>query len=559
MKLCEINCAEKSNASRAFQLFCSLPPTQTHPQTHHNHKLTMAFLEFYKFACKESFRMPKDDWREVTFSTLNGMCLHIPVEKRAKLWEHIAKWGRDERSDITISENRSPGCARVFFDIDGGWDVPVTPEMLLHVGRIASALLKRIAPEEDCTCLVLGPSKSTKTRDGKCKLSAHIVFPFLRAPADVQSALAKAMNDALRRDGMFARASLAGEIVADDTKAMRLPFTIKAKRCEHCTRRKGGCDECSGGYVYDRRWFSIVGVIGKDGEYDEDLTYEMNDPITLLEHASIRTDGQEPSPHLSWARVTSETGHAPAADVKACPKTLESISELQLGSTLAKGTAVKELPLFCAEAVVLRDFMQRECGPWYRELGISRIILSTKMNRSTGIYVLYVEGPGARFCQNYGKSHNGRQIYFCASADKGMWQRCTCQCETMAGRNNGYCKNFSSEPKLFGPHEKSVLFGANHVWPVPLEMGRQQQQQEAGAAADGSSRGEEGGAQGGAQAHPMMPPPAKRDDPIEDKMYFNKITTNVIVNRLVAKKNGFLGVLDIDARAHKRSRVVAKD
>jgi hypothetical protein len=488
----------------------------------------------------------------VTYSTLNGMCLHVPPEKRPKLWEHIAKWGRDERSDITISENRSPGCARVFFDIDGGWDAPVTTEMLLHIGKIIWRMLKRIAPEENCTCLVLGASKATKTKDGKEKLTGHFVLPWLRVPADVQSALAKALNDELRRDGMFARASLAGEIVADDTKAMRLPFTIKAKRCEHCTRRKGGCDECTGGYVYDRRWFSIVGAIGEDGRYDEDLSYEMNDPVTLLEHASIRTDGQEPSPFLTWARVTAETGHAPAADVKSCPKTLESISELQLGSTLAKGNAVKELPLFCAEAVVLRDFMQRECGPWYRELGISRIILSTKVNRGTGVYVVYVEGPGARFCQNYGKAHNGRNIYFVASTT-GMWQKCTCQCETMVGRNNGFCKNFSSEPKLFGPHEKSVLFDSKQMWPEPILVPRPQEEVEHDDEHHNDEH-EEGDAEG-ERAHPRMPPPARRDAPVEDRVLQKFLTANVTVTRIVMKKSGFSGVLDIDPRTSKRARV----
>lgn len=55
----------------------------------------------------------------------------------------------------------------------------------------------------------------------------------------------------------------------------------------------------------------------------------------------------------------------------------------------------------------------------------------------------YVLKTSSQYCQNIEREHNSCGIYFLLSKN-GCCQKCYCKCNTLEGRNNGLCKNYSS-------------------------------------------------------------------------------------------------------------------
>ena len=56
----------------------------------------------------------------------------------------------------------------------------------------------------------------------------------------------------------------------------------------------------------------------------------------------------------------------------------------------------------------------------------------------------YLVVPNSRYCMNIRRDHKSCGIYFFISK-KGIYQKCLCPCDTLAGRINGYCKNYVSK------------------------------------------------------------------------------------------------------------------
>ena len=64
---------------------------------------------------------------------------------------------------------------------------------------------------------------------------------------------------------------------------------------------------------------------------------------------------------------------------------------------------------------------------------------------------------GSKYCLNLGRNHNSCGIYFFGSP-YGIFQKCLCPCNTLEGRKNGYCKDFTSEIFKWTDELKLVLF-----------------------------------------------------------------------------------------------------
>ena len=63
------------------------------------------------------------------------------------------------------------------------------------------------------------------------------------------------------------------------------------------------------------------------------------------------------------------------------------------------------------------------------------------LNFDNKVYIILTK---SKYCQNISRPHNSCQIYFKLSRD-GICQKCHCICNTLSGRKNGYCKDYSSE------------------------------------------------------------------------------------------------------------------
>ena len=90
----------------------------------------------------------------------------------------------------------------------------------------------------------------------------------------------------------------------------------------------------------------------------------------------------------------------------------------------------------------------------YSENDIKRIYVSDNQK-------IYLLNSRSRYCQNIGRNHNSEHIYFLLSKD-GMVQKCFCRCNTMDGRKDGYCKDYSSNKIPCSAHlNKKLGFKTN--------------------------------------------------------------------------------------------------
>lgn len=69
------------------------------------------------------------------------------------------------------------------------------------------------------------------------------------------------------------------------------------------------------------------------------------------------------------------------------------------------------------------------------------------------------------YCQNVKREHNSNTIYFMASGRDGtVAQRCWCQCDTLEGRQEGYCKDYTSQSVKL-PNDLIVLLFNGQIGP----------------------------------------------------------------------------------------------
>ena len=69
----------------------------------------------------------------------------------------------------------------------------------------------------------------------------------------------------------------------------------------------------------------------------------------------------------------------------------------------------------------------------------------------------YLIGTTSSYCENLGRSHNSNHVWFVAN-ETCVYQRCFCNCETLQGRKNGFCKDFSGRKHLLPPTIANLLF-----------------------------------------------------------------------------------------------------
>ena len=87
----------------------------------------------------------------------------------------------------------------------------------------------------------------------------------------------------------------------------------------------------------------------------------------------------------------------------------------------------------------------------------------TKMFKGKGKDGALFISTDSSYCENLGRKHTSNHIWFLVNGEKNICQRCFCNCDTMAGRKRGMCKDFSGKThelsqsiiKLLYPNKKS--------------------------------------------------------------------------------------------------------
>ena len=69
----------------------------------------------------------------------------------------------------------------------------------------------------------------------------------------------------------------------------------------------------------------------------------------------------------------------------------------------------------------------------------------------------YLVGTTSSYCENIGRPHNSNHVWFVVN-EKCVYQRCFCNCETLQGRRDGFCKDFSGKKAMLTPTLANLLF-----------------------------------------------------------------------------------------------------
>lgn len=82
---------------------------------------------------------------------------------------------------------------------------------------------------------------------------------------------------------------------------------------------------------------------------------------------------------------------------------------------------------------------------------------SMRINKIFKQDTAYLIGTNSGYCENIERSHNSNHVWFVAN-ETCVYQRCFCTCETLKGRKNGFCKDFSGKKHMLPPTIANLLF-----------------------------------------------------------------------------------------------------
>jgi hypothetical protein len=99
---------------------------------------------------------------------------------------------------------------------------------------------------------------------------------------------------------------------------------------------------------------------------------------------------------------------------------------------------------------LLRAFLSRE---QYRNICPRKI----QRNVAATVYFVQTKGEGSNFCMNVNRNHNSASNYFMLRKNKGIVQRCHCQCAPKETDKKA-CREFSSAPETVPPDLHDLLF-----------------------------------------------------------------------------------------------------
>jgi len=186
----------------------------------------------------------------------------------------------------------------------------------------------------------------------------------------------------------------------------RLPWSHK--RAKHDACGGTGCSKCENGKVTQGQYKPIL-------MYDKKLTriHDREPSVEILHMATLRTDNKD---YAVIEGSIREEGSFSIYDTKNVFNDHETQSELE---------------------AYIRKHMEGQ--------GNTEI---TKIYSNDNVYLV---STTSKYCENLQRTHASNHVWFFIDGDS-IRQKCFCRCETIKGRKNGFCKDFSGR-KIILPDE----------------------------------------------------------------------------------------------------------
>lgn len=353
----------------------------------------------------------------ITHLCLDGGRLSIPDDKMDEFFVEYAK-GFKEGEKYYICECTTPVIS-FYCDLDFILDEEITVENIKKFSTSLNDIVKHYFKDYFSSIVCIAPSKNVqKDKQKKVKTGVHIIWSQLTLDVDRAYSLSKV----LAKEMKLLYPDYDWEDIIDEQVYNNGLRMIGSRKVSNKKRAIKNTDEYEIIKIDEGRSYEPKFCINADGdilETNREMISRESEAITgLLRGCSIRTYNGE--------------------------KTLEPVEEIPMVSlkkTRKKGTTV--------DTDIEKNILDR-VETFIRYQTITQWNSPLRQLKKQGNF--YIAKIDSMYCLNIQREHNSCGIYF-QITDQGLFQRCFCRCETLEGRNNGYCSKFKST-----------------VFPLPLEV-----------------------------------------------------------------------------------------
>lgn len=443
--------------------------------------------------------------REATHTLLDGGMLHVPMSAQ-ELFHELLAGDLDKGINNFVVEYRTP-LFRMFADLDILEENPLTNKQLYEwLTEIQSVMVDLFGkafpnnPKNDKLIVVVckSPDKPReKNKQTFTKTGIHLIWPNVIVNSEKALFVRSAWIQRFETKFGLRHASNIWEDVFDrsvyEKNGLRMIGSSKLEYCPSCNGKPSKtmacpisqCDGTTGKYdaqsVY--RVYDVLDRMGKSGKqglakHQKDPASEYyrctkmvkrNNPGTRHERrfitynefktTSIRAKSEASSTPIekpSWfddSFFQDEIDNhkalfKPTPNERKVRRGLLSTAMENINGAVREGIAkLPRLPKNDSRVAAIQQWLKNHDLPeGYRLPDVYRntevIDVTMRMGEK---YPYFFVRTDSLFCFNKGGEHSHNNIYFLIN-ERGMYQKCFCQCETTEGRKFGLCRDYKSSP-----------------------------------------------------------------------------------------------------------------
>lgn len=432
----------------------------------------------------------KDITKPDTHLLLDGGRLHVSMGTNPLFCKLLAD-DIDNNVSNFVTELRTP-IFKMHIDLDvyDPVETPMSPELLREWVREMIHVMRDFFPHIDdnttkesydsfTVIICTTPTKFDveKHKIMWAKTGAHVIFPWLLV--DVSQAIKLRSGLIQHFEKIYGRRHKYNiwEDVFDmqiyQSNGLRMIGSSKMANCRSCKGRPSKeqmCDsgQCDGSGKYDaKRCYRVTDALDRNGQPDNKLLSRIRQSSrTEVILASIRTPVLVPMRMdvPSWFEPMffhdEEMEHKNR--FKPTPA-IRTARRLALGELPENVLGAEELGLHKAPKLKAGDPICVAIQKWIRaeDTGIpdvyrnAEVVDITILQGDTNPF--YIVRTDSLFCLNKGGEHNNNGVYFLIN-ERGMYQKCFCQCDTTENRLFGKCKDYHSSAYIIPFEIRRLLY-----------------------------------------------------------------------------------------------------
>lgn len=388
-----------------------------------------------------------------------------------------------------LSYQWSPPCFRLFMDLDFKQLAPITERGIEAASCVCASVVDRFFAHSSHTIVASTTYKNCTSTDSNgnkiqlVKTGVHLYWPKhyvtpLQCLHIRESIIAQLIEvfgirvtPEMNEWEDVVDKSVYGDAHGGRGSGLRMLGSCKTETCS-CRSGKdrvtgATCDTCNGFKRIDDR--DNAGRIGRpymmlcvleeplfDGVVNRrDLEQEkayMSSMITLIRDTKLRTS-------LTEDTLNNGFKLPPGAPIYIAP-----VKGRRKSTT---GRNERSVDASDPINIELQEAIRTAFGQLYSSIVVRKVTKGPQGRHFT----ILITGQNCRYCQNIGREHNSQNIYFVASKEFGLVQRCFDSGDKTPEMQYGLCKEYSSASMVIGPKTSAMLWPETAAFEDPADVG----------------------------------------------------------------------------------------